>query len=164
MSSEITKLDKGKKRSSITSVNNVLLLVTFLLFILFFVNSLSLSKTAGLVPRLVTGAGIILCVVQVILQAGKVDDKSQEQEKSQGLKWYIHLLLILLYLASLILIGFPISTFLYLAVLPALLGYKKWKVNLTFSVITTVILYYSFVNFFYVRLPEGIILKLFTGN
>jgi len=148
-------------------VDTLLLAGIFVFLIVIFVLSLQLSKTAGEVPKLITGVGIILCVIQFFTQVKKLRAGVYETVESEGitqqtLAWYWNLLLIAVFIICLMLLGFIISTFLYLLLVPYLMDYKRWKVNIVFSAVTTSLLYYSFDKFFNVRLPPGLLLsKLF---
>jgi hypothetical protein len=158
---------KFKPEKNKVVVDTLLLAGIFVFLIVIFVLSLQLGKTAGEVPKLITGVGIILCVIQFFTQVKKLRAGVYETVESEGitqqtLAWYWNLLLIAVFIICLMLLGFIISTFLYLLLVPYLMDYKRWKVNIVFSAVTTSVLYYSFDKFFHVRLPPGLLLsKLF---
>ena len=147
-------------------VDTLIVAVIFVFLTVIFILSLQLEQNAGEVPRLIAGAGIILCVIQLFTQVKKLRAKVYEVVEFQGtmkqsLPWYWNLLLIIVFIACLMVLGFIVSTFIYLFLVPYLMDYKKWKVNLIFSIVTTVVLYYSFGTFFNVRLPAGLLLGNF---
>jgi hypothetical protein len=152
--------------------NTVDLLFTMGIFIFFaviFVMSFFLSKTAGSVPLLISAIGMLLCVISAVTKPKQSgggtphyqDHTSETPQPQGGVGFFICLGLIVAYFLGLIVLGFVLSTFLMLAFLPVLLGYRKYRVNIIFSAITTAFLYVSFVNFFYVRLPVGILIGFF---
>lgn len=140
------------------------LLAITAVFFLVFVLSFSLSKIAGTVPKLISGIGIVLCVFVMAknLFGKKPSNGDAEKAESvaiQGVPVYKSLLLLIAYLVGMIILGFPISTFIFLAVLPIYLGNKNYRFNVIFSLVSTAVLYFVFVNLFYVRLPVGVLLK-----
>lgn len=136
-----------------------------ILFAVVLLLSFSLSKTAGSVPKLISVIGIILCVISLFSKPkqNKVSQESTESssEEAQGISFIKSFGLIIAYLLSMIVLGFLVSTVLMLFSMSALLGYRKYKITVMFSVITTAILYSSFVYLFYVRLPVGLLFELF---
>lgn len=59
---------------------------------------------------------------------------------SHGLSWLVWSALLLGYWAASYLVGFPISTFVYMLVLPKLMGYRKmWEVLVLAAGITLVL-------------------------
>ena len=157
---------KFKPEKNKVVVDTLLLVGIFVFLVVIFVLSLQLGKTAGEVPKLITGIGIILCLIQFFTQVKKLRARVYEMVESEGtmkqsLPWYWNLLLIIVFILCLMVLGFIVSTFLYLLLVPYLMDYKKWKVNIIFSIVTTGVLYYSFGTFFNVRLPAGLLLGNF---
>jgi hypothetical protein len=159
-------MSDASQSSRKNSVDVLFTITIFIFFAVIFVMSLFLSKTAGSVPLLISAIGMILSVISLIAkpkQSGgaRHDQDSVSEAPQQGVGFLPCLGLIVAYFLGMIALGFVLSTFLMLAFLPALLGYRKYRVNILFSAITTAVLYVSFVNFFYVRLPVGIVVGLF---
>ncbi len=139
--------------------------------LVFFAGLLIMSRmiggNAGRVPAIMSGLGFILTVIELIAQIRSVAKgilKEEAGEPVSGLKWYYSLIVILSYIVILMLFGFIASTAIYLFVCPVLLGYRKWLVNLVFTMVSTIILYYGFVQLFMVQLPEGIIIANLLGR
>ena len=157
---------ESKPRMNKVVVDTLIVAVIFVFLAVIFILSLQLGQNAGEVPRLIAGAGIVLCAIQLFTQMKKLRARVYETVESEGtmkqsLPWYWNLLLIIVFIICLMVLGFIVSTFLYLLLVPYLMDYKKWKVNLIFSIVTTVVLYYSFGTFFNVRLPVGLLLDNF---
>ena len=157
---------ESKPRVNKVVVDTLIVAGIFVFLAVIVILSLQMGQNAGAVPRLIAGAGIVLCVIQFFTQVKKLRGRVYEAVESEGtmkqsLPWYWNLLLIIGFIICLMVLGFIISTFLYLFLVPYLMDYKKWKVNLIFSIVTTVVLYYSFGTFFKVRLPEGLLLGNF---
>ncbi len=150
--------ETGASRS-LRKTNILLLSCLFVFFAVLFVMSQALGGTAGQVPQLISGIGLVLTVIELIGQVGALRNGSVEEDAvgPAGLRWYFSLVALLAYIAILMLFGFIVSTAIYLLVFPATMGYRKWRVNLVFALVSTAILYYGFVQLFMVRLPEGII-------
>ena len=157
---------ESKPRMNKVVIDTLIVACIFVFLAVIFILSLQLGQNAGEVPRLIAGAGIVLCVIQLFTQVKKLRARVYETVESEGtmkqsLPWYWNLLLIIIFIICLMVLGFIVSTFLYLLLVPYLMDYKKWKVNLIFSIVTTVVLYYSFGTFFNVRLPAGLLLGNF---
>ena len=146
------------------SVDLLFTIMIFIFFAVIFILSFFLSKTAGSVPLLISAVGMLLCVISLIARPKRGDGTDAGREAvtaaEHGMGFFPCLGLIVAYFLGMVLLGFIFSTFLMLVFLPALLGYRKYRVNIIFSVVTTAVLYVSFVNFFYVRLPVGLLIGL----
>ena len=147
-------------------MDTIILAVISVLLAMEFIMSFSINPNAAQVPKMITGAGLVLCVIEAISQVKKIVTGKYETLKSEGaghqtLSWYMNLVLIAGYIAALSTIGFIPSSLVYLVLMPALMGYRKWKVVIPFAVITTVVLYLSFTYAFRVELPLGILLENF---
>ncbi len=157
---------QSPKMSSGT-IDLIMVAIVCLFFAVIFVMSFFLSKTAGMVPKLISGLGLILCIIQAVqalrnMKAGTRQGEDDEKDNAhEGVRWYLHLLLVALYIVCFIMFGFIVATLAYLTLVPNLLGHKKWVTNIIFAVVTTGIVYYSFVNWFYVRLPLGLLFSNF---
>ena len=136
------------------------------IFAVIFTLALSLSYAAGQVPRLVTGLGLVLTIFDLVSQIKDLvkGNSDEAEERVNGLKWYFCVLIAATYLASLVILGFIISTLIFLFLVPAILKYRKWKVNVIFSLVATLLLYFCFVYVFSVRLPEGLIFSSLLGG
>ena len=157
---------ESKPRMNKVVVDTLIVAGIFVFLVVIFILSLPMGQNAGAVPRLIAGAGIVLCAIQFFTQVKKLRARVYETVESEGtmkqsLPWYWNLLLIIVFILCLMVLGFIVSTFLYLLLVPYLMDYKKWKVNIIFSIVTTGVLYYSFGTFFNVRLPAGLLLGNF---
>ncbi len=152
---------KSGRRISKLNIDFILVCLMFVFFGIVFIQSQFLSQTAGLVPKFISGAALLLCIVQIIadIRKGNMKENSQAVEavKPIQLKWYYMLVLLISYVVSLYLLGFIPSAFLFLLITPYILKHKKLKANFILATVTTVILYFIFVEIFYVQLPDGML-------
>lgn len=135
--------------------------VMLVLFVSILIMSLSLGGNTSRVSKIVSLIGIILCVLEILVQwSGYKNPNADDDEilpKPQLIKWYYFFLLLVLLYVSMNVMGFVISSFLFLALCPYILGYRNLKVVLIYSVVITALLYFSFVKIFFIRLPLGIL-------
>lgn len=152
---------KDDKRLSTTTIDIILLVVMFAFFAMIFSESLFLSETAGLVPKLISGFAMILCVIQIL-----VDIKKRKQElvtqpteiaKPAQLRWYYLLAILIVYIACLFLLGFVPSVMLFLIITPYIMKQKRIALNIVIAIVATTVLYFAFVKIFRVQLPNGLI-------
>jgi hypothetical protein len=171
--------------------DRIFLAVLILFFAIILQQSMGLTRTAGLMPKLITVTGIILCALVLlsgfirerIAPAEKAEQKTtgtteneggnkkggdwQEMAKSggkKGLPLYATILVSVGYLILFALFGFLISSIAVMLVLPLLLGYRKFIVVILVAVISSLAIYFSFVYLFHVTLPAGLIFQLIAGN
>lgn len=146
-------------------VDVVFTIATIIFFALILILSFFLSHTAGSVPRLISIIGIFLSIFSLIAKPKKDNTpppgEGADAGTSQGIPFLASLGLMIAYFIGMIVLGFTLSTFLMMVFMPVLLGYRNYKVNILTAIIVTAVLYVSFVYFFYVRLPVGIIFELF---
>ena len=139
--------------------------VTIIFFAVILILSFFLSQTAGSVPRLISIIGICLSIISLIAKPKKDAETPHSGDSdagaSKGIPFLYSLGLMIAYFIGMIVLGFTLSTFLMMVFMPVLLGYRNYKVNILTAIIVTAALYVSFVYFFYVRLPVGIIFTLF---
>jgi Tripartite tricarboxylate transporter TctB family len=148
-------------------VNLIILGLLLVFFTVLFIMSRILGGTAGRVPGIISGFGFVLTMIEIFAQVRTMVNKTAKEEAAEpamGLKWYYSLVMVLSYLVILMLFGFIISNLIYLFLCPVLLGYRKWHVNLVFTLVATVISYYCFVQLFMVQLPEGIVIAKLLGR
>jgi hypothetical protein len=156
-------------------------------FAIILVQSLGLSRTAGLMPKLISIVGIVLCVL-VLLQgfikakatvtenseakkAGTTEDKKQgdwqemaKAEEDNGLPLYATILISIGYLGLFILLGFPVASIAVMLVLPFLLNYRKYIVMIPVAIVSSLAIYFSFVYFFHITLPTGLVFQFIAGK
>jgi hypothetical protein len=64
------------------------------------------------------------------------------------------------YIAAIYVLGFPLATLLYLIIAPIQMRYLRWFVISAQAVFLTVLISGSFIWFFHIRLPKGILWDL----
>jgi putative tricarboxylic transport membrane protein len=141
--------------------NFMVVCIMFALFVLVFILSFGLGPTTSRVSKVVCLIGMVLCILEIIVQLNGYKspevDKDEVLPKPQLIKWYYLFILLVLLYVSMNVLGFAVSSFLFLTFCPLILGYKKIKVILIYSVVTTAVLYFSFIKIFLIRLPAGIL-------
>jgi len=133
---------------------------------LFVVLAIAFGLTFGLnpiarqIPRLIAGLGMVLAIIEIVVQVRtyrNISVKDAGEREDKGVSWYFGLLFAAAYICLMFTVGFAITTPLFLFIIPMVLGYRKIKVVVPFSIITTAVLYYSFTYIFLLDLPDGMI-------
>jgi hypothetical protein len=160
--------DTEKKVWSRRTINILFTVFAFVTLSIAFVLTFRLNPIARQVPQLISGLGMLLAVIEIVIQARlaakKVPEKEQAGSESKGVNWYFGLLFPAVYIGFLFLVGFLITTPLFLFLVPVVLGYRKMKMNIGFAIVTTAVLYYSFTHIFLLELPEGIVISRLLGR
>ncbi|MDP2268676.1 MAG: tripartite tricarboxylate transporter TctB family protein, partial [Deltaproteobacteria bacterium] len=161
--SVVMPADPLSSRKNVVDV--VFTIVTIIFFTVILVMSFFLSHTAGSVPRLISIIGICLSIFSLIAKPKKDAEtphgENSDSGASKGVPFLSSLGIMIAYFIGMIVLGFTLSTFVMMVFMPVLLGYRNYKVNILTAIVVTAVLYVSFVYFFYVRLPVGIIFELF---
>ncbi|KAA6453299.1 tripartite tricarboxylate transporter TctB family protein [Bacillus swezeyi] len=106
--------------------------------------------------------GILLLILGIFLFFEK-DQKDTNVKKLFQLKkkdvkvMILCVVSLLIYITILEMAGFLLSTIILLIVLPAILGYRKWKTAIVVSLIFTSTIYFSFHYLLNIMLPQGIL-------
>ena len=74
----------------------------------------------------------------------------------EGRLLLVNICLLASYIVLLSILGFAVSTLLYLFIAPTSFGYNKWRMLTVFAVVGSVVLVSIFGSVFYVPLPRGI--------
>lgn len=74
----------------------------------------------------------------------------------EGRMLLVNVFLLAGYIVLLNILGFAVSTLLYLFIAPASIGYRKWGLLTAFSIVSAAVLVSIFGTVFYVPLPRGI--------
>jgi hypothetical protein len=177
-----------KQKNLVT--DRIFLAVLILFFAIILQQSTHLSRTAGLMPKLITIVGIALCVLVLItgflkskVAAPQKDEKEakipenegdkkktgdwQEMAKSnaaKGLPLYVTILISVGYLVLFTLFGFPIASIAVMLALPFFLKYRKYFIIVPVAVISSLAIYFSFVYLFHITMPVGLVFQLIAGN
>ncbi|MFT0802892.1 tripartite tricarboxylate transporter TctB family protein [Bacillus swezeyi] len=106
--------------------------------------------------------GILLLILGISLFFEK-DQKDTNVKKLFQLKkkdvkvMILCVVSLLIYITILEMAGFLLSTIILLIVLPAILGYRKWKTAIVVSLIFTSTIYFSFHYLLNIMLPQGVL-------
>ncbi|MFC7063822.1 tripartite tricarboxylate transporter TctB family protein [Halobacillus seohaensis] len=114
---------------------------------------------SDLVPKVL---GYILIVLAIFLYFDKSSETKEEKEKRVIPRKEVLVMLavggmIFLYIFLLEIIGFVITTALFIFACSTFLGYRKWVTNILVSLIFPSLLYYVFNYLLQIRLPQGIL-------
>ncbi|CDQ19131.1 Tripartite tricarboxylate transporter TctB family protein [Halobacillus karajensis] len=106
--------------------------------------------------------GYVLIVLAVFLFFDKSSETEEEKEKRQVPKKEIFVLLavggmIFLYIFLLEIIGFVLSSSLFIFACSWFLGYRKLKTTLLVAILFPLIMYLSFNYLLQIRLPQGLL-------
>lgn len=107
------------------------------------------------------GIGILLLALSVILYFTKDQEKAENDDQISKAELPVILgviVFIILYIFFLEIIGFIITTVLFLFLCSLFLGYKRHVINATVSLIIPILIYLLFDSFLQVSLPTGILL------
>ena len=95
--------------------------------------------------------------IRKIIAAKSKEKESTEVFNKEGYKRTgLTVLLLLLYIVLVDVIGFIITTFLFVFAAAWVIGYKKWKVLGIFTIALTVMMVVVFGNIFAIPLPRGV--------
>ena len=99
---------------------------------------------------------LIFITVTVFREKRKINIPMFNLRSADGRKLVINVLLLAGYVALLNVLGFCITTVLYLFSGAVAIGYRKWVTLTIFSIVTTAVLVVVFGSVFYVPLPRGV--------
>lgn len=123
-----------------------------------FDDSLDLLGASGF-PQLL---GFLALMVLLAISVKKFRSKKHNDlmllniRSPEGILLLVNMGLIGIYILLLNILGFTVSTLLYLFIAPTTFGYTKWKLLAVFSLLGAAILVGIFGVVFYVPLPRGI--------
>jgi len=114
---------------------------------------------AGGFPIIIGILGLIvlaMITLKVIKEKHHIHIPMFDMKLPEGRMLVLNVIILAAYIALLDIIGFAISTALYLFVAAASIGYRKWGLLTVFSVVTSAVLVGVFGAVFYVPLPRGV--------
>jgi hypothetical protein len=135
---------------------------------LFLILSWDYNPTAALFPRWVAVASVLLVVTSVGTQVFREPKTRRPQEYDEdfpqpgpgAMPWPAVLALQGGYILAIYLLGFTEATLLYLIVGPIQMHYRRWGIIAAQALLLTIIISGSFIWFFHIRLPKGILWNL----
>ena len=137
----------------ICSLESFLLLISCGFALAFLFETTKLQPTAALFPRLVAEASLFVFVIALAFKADHVTGNTPQKGTSFGGA----LALQAGYLASVVVLGFPVATLIYLLVCPRLMGYRRWKILVPYGVLLTSAVFLVFAYALHVRFPGGLL-------
>jgi hypothetical protein len=105
-------------------------------------------------------AEIQAAFVQEEIKAG---DQGVVELPARPMNWGYSLIMMLMLFASVRVLGFGLSSFLFLAIAPLIMGYRKLRVIFMVSATMTIALVGILTWFFKIPLPEGLLIKVIRG-
>ena len=159
--------NKPFKKFIFWDLDLLLLGLPFCFATLFLIDSRTYNPTAALFPRLVATVTIFLLVgamiqhyVKLYLQtpviSGGADD-AKAPKKSDGIKWYVNLAIILAYFSLIYITGFVWASLLYLLITPVIMGYRKFKIVVAIALFWVIVFVYVFYVLLQARIPKGLL-------
>lgn len=144
--------------------DNLLLAGLAAVALVFLIQTGDYRPAAAMFPRLVSIVVIGLCFYQLGENAwtffgGKPlkTKKKATEESVPGMAWYWIFLSVLVYFGLIYVLGFVLSTALYLLAFPVLVGYRRWVTIAVVAVVMTLLVHFSFGSILHVPLPEGMV-------
>lgn len=161
----ILNINVGRSEFMLQTMDRKVALVIMAVAIIYLVLSYQLPDfiytqvDADALPK---GLGYLLLGLSVLLFIQNVPETSEQKEKRTLKKEDLILLLItlgalIIYVFFLEILGFVISTLVFLTVTMRLYGYMNWLRNVLVSVIFTLVLYFAFNYLLKIYLPQGIL-------
>lgn len=138
---------KNKEVYSITFI--------YIVAITFFKQSMNMRADAGLFPKFLSISIIILnslYLISIIKERIKIEKVKEEMSVK---KFYIMLIISILYIIFIKLIGFILSSLIFLIISMKLLEVKNNKKIILISISTVLIIYICFAIFLNVPMPTG---------
>jgi len=125
------------------------------------------NPTAALFPRWVAIASVLLGLASVATQLhGEQKPRAQGYDEDfpqpgpGAIPWPAVLALQAGYIFAIYLLGFTEATLLYLIVGPIQMHYRRWGIIAVQALFLTIIISGSFIWFFNIRLPKGVLWTL----
>lgn len=108
------------------------------------------------------GLGFLLIVLSIILFIQNKEQSEAEKIKRQIKKEDLILLIativsLLAYVTLFEILGFVVTTILFLVITMRMYGYSNWKISMVVSITFTFVLYFSFNYILKIYLPQGIL-------
>ncbi len=138
----------------------VSLALLFLAFLFLYV-TFSFPSEEGVgpatVPRLWIGLLIILNIYLIYRVIKGIEDEDKEEGKPQNALKFVVLMIV--YIGVLNILGYFISTFLFLIIAPLMLYYKRIINLILIALAWMVFVYYVFITMLHIPIPMGIFIK-----
>ena len=146
---------------------NWLLAVLGALGTAFVIQTFHYRFSAGLFPRIVNAALVLLCVYKLyknveVASIGRLSEEEKTEAVGTGLRWHWSFVITVSYFGMICLIGFVWATGLFLLIFPFAAGYKRWIVVFIVAVLTAIATEIGFNIFLQLSLPKGILLTFIT--
>lgn len=93
----------------------------------------------------------------------KVGEKGVVEIPAKPMKWIYTLMLMIAFFAAIQVLGFTVASLIYLTGVSYLMGYRRIRVILLFSIIMTFFLVITLSSFFQIPIPEGMVIKYIRG-
>lgn len=164
---------KGKTAGEEPPINKLAPLEILLLIILggfaavFLILTGQYNPTAALFPRWVAIASVLFLAAAVARQIfgapksrSREDDEEFVQPSPDAMPWPAVLGLQAGYILAIYLVGFTFATLLYLIAAPIQMRFRKWAIIAAQALGLTVVIAGSFIWFFHIRLPNGVLWNL----
>jgi len=157
-------------------VDRIFLGVLVVFFGVILQQSVGMSRTASLMPRLFSVIGILLCFLvfltgiakekKAALKASEGEGKKEEkdwrtagQTAEKGLPLYVTVGSVIGYFLLLIFLGYIVSSIIVMFAIPFLMNYKKRLTAIIVALVSTLVLFFAFRYLFSVPLPLGLLFE-----
>ncbi len=137
----------------ISSLESLLLLILCGFALAFLFETTTLQPTAALFPRLVAEATLFIFAIALAFKTDRVTGNTPQK----GTNFAGAIALQAGYLATVLVLGFPIATVIFLVASPRLMGYRHWKILVPYGVLLTGAVFLVFAYALHVRFPGGLL-------
>ena len=167
-------------------IDRIFLGVLAVFFGIILQQSINMSRTASLMPKIFCATGIFLCFLVFVMglykerkeaskasggepspsggggEKNKTEEKdwrTQGQDKGAGIPLYITAGAVIGYFILLLLLGFIISSIMVMFFMPFIMKYKKYVSSSIVAVVSTLTLFLTFKYIFHIALPSGLLFQ-----
>ena len=159
------------------SIDRIFLGVLVIFFGIILQQSIGMSRTSSLMPRLFSIVGIILCLfvyLDGIIKEKKsakktsVEDGKKEEKDwrtagvadKKGLPFFVTSGIVIGYFVLLVFLGYIVSSIIVMLVIPFLMKFPKKIAITVVALVSTLVLFFAFRYLFNIALPAGLLFDM----
>lgn len=155
----------NKKNVHFFTLNNILLVFCFLLFLVFLINTFQMKDASSfMLPRMLCIFGLAVIAIMIISAVFKANtgekSKNEVSDQKGGLVIGYSIAFVAVYFFMANVLGFILTTCLAIILFSYIMGYQNKKIALLFSMVIPLVLHLAFVSLLKASLPSGIVENL----
>lgn len=157
---------KNNKNTHLFTLNNIFLVVCFLLFMGFFINTFQMEDASSyMLPRMLCIFGLVVITIMVVSAVFKAEtveiSKNETADQKGGLSIGYSITFVVVYFSMTNVLGFILTTCLAIISFSYIMRYQNKKIIIVLSIVIPLILHLAFVTLLKASLPSGIVEHLF---